>query len=206
LSKDTWLGWYSDRKVEEGVAAFSRFIREQGARTVLDFGCGTGRHTVYLAELGFHVFGFDWSEASVAVTRKELDRRGLGADLAVWDMNNTPLPYPDSCFDAVIAVRVLQHAFVEAIRKSAREIGRITRKGGRLYVEVPTYERVTKQKQEGITFKEYEDGTLVPLAGDEVGIPHHFFRKEDLAPLFGMFSTDAVTEAPQHLCLTATRI
>jgi len=206
LSRDTWLGWYADRKVEEGVVAFSGFIREQGAKTVLDFGCGTGRHTVYLAELGFHVSGFDLSEASVAVARRELTRRGLEADLAVWDMNKIPLPYADSCFDAVIAVRVLQHTFLEAIRRMTLEIGRITRKGGHLYVEVPTYERATMQKQKGITFKEYDDGTLVPLAGDEVGIPHHFFRKEELPPLFGAFSINAVTEASAHFCLTATKV
>lgn len=203
MSKDTWVGWYADRRVEPGVAALAEILKEKRAATVLDFGCGTGRHTVYLSKLGFSVSGFDWSEASIEVAKKELQREGLDAHLSVWDMNQTPLPYPDKYFDAVLAVRVFHHAYAEQVRRSTAEIGRITKPGGHLYVEVPTFGRFRSEKEKGVEFDEPEPGTYLPRGGDEVGIPHHFFRKEELVSLFRQFTPTHLQETEDHLCLTA---
>jgi len=75
------------------VGAVAKTMREANMSKVLDFGCGTGRHTVYLANMGFEVYGFDRSEAAIGRARLELAKHGLGANLRVWDMNETPLPY-----------------------------------------------------------------------------------------------------------------
>ena len=205
MSKDTWLGWYSDRRVEPGVATLAAILKEDGSSRVLDFGCGTGRHTVYLSRLGFDVFGFDWSEASVEATRKELMKEGLSANLSVYDMNQTPLPYPDIYFDAVLAVRVFHHAFAGQIARSASEIGRITKSRGHLYVEVPNFGRLQSERRKGIKFDEPEPGTFVPTGGDEVGVPHHFFTKEELVSLFRQFTPHSMQETSDHICLTAIR-
>lgn len=205
LSKDTWLGWYADGRIEPGVAALAEILKENLTARVLDFGCGTGRHTVYLSKLGFSVFGFDWSEASIEAARKELQREGLEAHLSVWDMNQTPLPYPDKYFNAVLAVRVFHHAYTEQVRRSATEIGRITKRGGYLYVEVPTFGRLQSEKKKGVEFYEPEVGTFVPRGGEEAGIPHHFFRKEELVSLFRQFTLTHLEETQDHLCLTAAR-
>ncbi len=62
MSKDSWVEWYSDRRVEENVVDLAKVLREKGASRILDFGCGTGRHTVYLARMTFDVYGFGfWS-------------------------------------------------------------------------------------------------------------------------------------------------
>ena len=108
MSKDAWLNWYPEREVEEGVVRFSRLLKESGSSRVLDFGCGTGRNTVYLARLGFETHGFDWSEAAVAAAKQELSRAGLGADLRVWDMNETPYPYSDAKRCASVIIRVIR--------------------------------------------------------------------------------------------------
>src|SRR5439155_359783 len=72
MSKDAWLDWYRDKRVEECVVDFGRMFKEAAATRILDFGCGTGRNTVYLVRVGFEVYGFDWSEAAVAATKQEL--------------------------------------------------------------------------------------------------------------------------------------
>lgn len=130
MSKDAWLNWYQDREVEEGVVRFSRLLKEDGSSRILDFGCGTGRNTVYLAGLGFETHGFDWSGASIETAKQELSRAGLSADLSVWDMNETPLPYTDSYFDAVLVMRVMHHTYAERVKRIAAEIARLTKSGG----------------------------------------------------------------------------
>ena len=205
MSKDSWLEWYKDRRIEEGVAAVAKIIREANMSKVLDFGCGTGRHTVYLASMGFEVYGFDWSKAAIGRTRLELLKHELKASLRVLDMNETPLPYADSFFDAVIAVRVFHHTYIEKIGRIASEIERITRSGGVLYAEVPTYEEAMRLKLEGPRSEEIEPGTFVPLGGDEAGIPHHHFKRHELLRLFPRFTRLNLEEKDEHLCFTATR-
>ncbi len=45
------------------------FLRSTGTGRVLDLGCGTGRHTAYLARNGFEVLGCDSSEAALHIAR-----------------------------------------------------------------------------------------------------------------------------------------
>jgi trans-aconitate methyltransferase len=49
VGKDAWLDWYKERKVEPAVVDFARLLKNARATRVLDFGCGTGRNTIYLA-------------------------------------------------------------------------------------------------------------------------------------------------------------
>ena len=203
--KDTWLEWYKDGKVEDNVVQLAKELLEARARKVLDFGCGTGRHTLYLARLGFDVYGFDWSEAAITICKQQLAEQGLSANLTIWDMNDTRLPYNDDFFDAVVAVRVLHHTFVQSIGRIASEIARITRSGGYLYVEVPTYEEAIQQKLEGIRSDEPEPGTFIPLEGEEVGVPHHHFRLDEMLELFPDFDTRSLEERNGHYCLTGIR-
>jgi SAM-dependent methyltransferase len=126
MSKDSWLSWYQVRRVERGVADLASRLTDTGPSRILDFGCGTGRHTVYLARMDFDVFGFDWSGAAIEIAKRELANQKLEAYLQIWDMNNTPLPYKDSFFDVVISVRVLHHTFGDKIKRIASFLQQLT--------------------------------------------------------------------------------
>ena len=204
--KDTWLDWYKDRRMEDGVAPLVGRLLEAKARRVLDFGTGTGRHTTYLAKIGFDVYGcFDWSQAAITAAKEELAKNGLTAVLRVWDMNDTPLPYDDSFFDAVVAVKVLHDAYFQKILQITSEIQRITRSGGFAYVVSPTYDKVMKQKQQGMSFDEPEPGTFISLNGNEIGIPHHHFRRNEMFQLLGNFRIISFEERDEHFCFTGTK-
>ncbi len=47
------------------------------------------------------------------------------------------LPYEDAFFDAVVSVQVIHHADIATIRQVVREIGRVLKRGGFLFVTVP---------------------------------------------------------------------
>jgi len=203
MIKDTWLDWYQDRQVDESVVSIAELLKQKGASKVLDFGCGTGRHIVYLAKMGFDVYGLDWSGASVNIARKELSEKGLHAELRVWDMNETPLPYDGSFFDGVLSIRVFHHTLIEKIRMIASEIQRITKKGGFIYVEVPSWNENGKIENPDVV--EIEPRTLIWSKGIEAHVPHHHFLRNELIGLFQQCTVSNVENKDRHFCLTLVR-
>ncbi len=203
MSKDTWLDWHQDRHVDNSVASLAAILKQHGASKILDFGCGTGRHTIYLARLGFDVYGIDWSEKAIEIAKKELSENRLTANLKVWDMIDTPLPFNDSFFDGVIAVRVFHHTFSKKIRLITSEVRRITRKDGYIYVEVPSWRDGEKiQNPDAI---EVEPRTLIWSKGKEAHVPHHHFLKSELLELFQDCSVLSLDENNGHFSLTLVR-
>lgn len=67
---------------------------------ILDVGCGTGRHSVELAQRGFQVTGLDFSPGMLAVAREKASRHGVSVDLIEADATEFSL----SGFDAAICV------------------------------------------------------------------------------------------------------
>ena len=66
--------------------AIARLASERNlAGPVLDAGCGTGEHALYLASLGLAVFGVDVAETAIAVARAKARDRGVEVEFAVTD-------------------------------------------------------------------------------------------------------------------------
>jgi len=174
-----------------------QLLKERGARAILDLGSGTGRHVVYLARSGFSVFGLDNSPEAMRLTRQWLADEGLEADLQRQSMAEK-LPYEDAFFDAVVSVQVIHHADKATIEKVVREISRVLKRGGLLFVTVP------KLMNQGGRFEQVEPGTFIPLDGLERGLPHHYFTPDELRELFVEFDIiDLHLDAFDHYCLSA---
>ena len=73
---------------------------------VLDLGCGTGRHTAWLAESGARVTAVDFSAKMLESARRKV--RGTDVRFVVHDLHD-PLPLEDASFDAVVSGLVLEH-------------------------------------------------------------------------------------------------
>ena len=70
--------------------------------SVLDVGCGPGRHALELADRGYDVVGVDISETFIGIAAAEADRRGLtNARFEVADGRSLRF---DARFDAVISL------------------------------------------------------------------------------------------------------
>ena len=95
-------------------------------RDVLDLGCGTGRHTAWLAEAGARVTAVDFSAGMLEEARRKVPSgsvRFIAHDL------HQPLPLGDATFDAVVSGLVLEHlrdlpAFFAEARRVLRPAGR----------------------------------------------------------------------------------
>jgi SAM-dependent methyltransferase len=174
-------------------------LQEHGCRHVVDLGCGSGRHSVFLAQRGFDVIGIDSSPSALELARNWHADERLPARLVRADMR-LPLPLISRVCDAVISTQVIHHARLATVRGTAREIARILRPGGVLFVSVPSRTVVEE------TFLEVEPSTFVPTTGKEAGLPHHIFSADELASLFPGFDVLELYEIGDWiLTLLATR-
>ncbi len=87
-----------DRKFLPGTAQEIEFIiRELGVssgQSVLDLGCGAGRHSIELASLGIHVTGVDISPRMLDEARKRVKARNVEVDFVLQD-----LLFLEECFE-----------------------------------------------------------------------------------------------------------
>jgi SAM-dependent methyltransferase len=180
----------------EDMSGIISALKEKGARTILDLGSGSGRHVVFLARNGFSVFGLDNSPEGTRIAKNWLEHEGLSADFHVQEMT-APLPYPDIFFDAVISIQVIHHARPLTIKRIVKEVARVLKKDGFVFMTVP------KEKTQAKEFMEIEPCTFIPLDGPEKGLPHYYFTPEKLDNFFIGFSiTDIHQDSTGHYCLS----
>jgi tellurite methyltransferase len=157
------------RDAHQAVVEFVPELRTAGARRVLDLGCGTGRHTVYLANQGFDVWACDISTRGLAHTRQWLTTEGLTAHLQSSDM--TALPYRDGAFDGLVSIFVIYHGPLSDVQRTVAEIHRVLRPGSlALLTLISTRAGSYRRGQE------VEPDTFIRKSGDDTGVLHHYFN------------------------------
>ncbi len=113
------------------VDNLSRSIKIKG--TALDVGCSSGGQSFILEKAGFDVIGMDRSDNGLKKARVWAKEIGSKARFELGDA--VDLSYKDESFDLVLASEVLEH--IDDNKKAAREIYRITKKGGHIIYTLP---------------------------------------------------------------------
>ena len=111
--------------------------------TVLDLGCGEGRHAFEAYRRGARVVAVDRGVSEVGTTKRWLGAiaaAGEAPDGARYEVvrgDLLALPFPDASVDRVIASEVLEHIPDDATAMA--EIARVLKPGGWVAVTVPRY-------------------------------------------------------------------
>jgi ubiquinone/menaquinone biosynthesis C-methylase UbiE len=180
-----WEKIYKERgdlgyEVLPRIRRASGLFRSRGFQRVLDLGCGTGRHSLFLAKQGFDVYATDMSPTAVKIAGEKAAALELkNVHFQQHDMRD--MPFEDSFFDAVICTWTLHHGTLVQIQRTVDEVHRVLTPGGIFVTDIPS--TTTAGYKIG---KEIEKNTLIGKKSEE-DVPHHYSTREEIYTLFSGF-------------------
>lgn len=147
-----------------GLNAALRWICE-GAKSVLDFGCGNGSLLFDCALLGTkrHA-GIDLSERAVETASRRSRRMPVGEYTFTQGGAEALLPFSDESFDVVILSNILDNLYPDDAETVIRQCARILKPGGRTLVKLNPFLAPEQIEQWHITVIEgdlLDDGLLL---------------------------------------------
>ncbi|MCG3136926.1 MAG: Ubiquinone biosynthesis O-methyltransferase [Phycisphaerae bacterium] len=160
---DRWATIYDDEKnplvlIEESVV--QRWLANVPGQMIADVGCGTGRHSWWLAQRGARIDAFDGSTGMLAIARRKC------ADWPVTfhqHMLPDPLPAEDDTYDVVLLALVADH--LDDLMGACCELQRVAKPGGEIIITMLH----PAMNLKGITarFTDPADGSEVRVAAYE---------------------------------------
>lgn len=143
-----WKGHQQD--IDDTYSTGGRLVREVLAdgpvagQRVMEIGAGSGRDLLELARRGARGIVLDYSPASLRLVKQQAEAQGVRVMFVQADA--TRMPFRDGAIDVSFHQGLLEH-FRDPM-PLLRENARITRRGGRVLVDVPqTYHVYTLMKQ-----------------------------------------------------------
>ena len=110
-----------------GERGRERVVEKLGSGTVLDVACGTGTLLALAAGKGLKCYGLDLSAGMLAQARRKVPAAKIER------ASYYRLPFPDNCFDYVVATNALSGEFIDA-KSVLAEMIRVCKNGGAIYI------------------------------------------------------------------------
>jgi cyclopropane fatty-acyl-phospholipid synthase-like methyltransferase len=163
---------------------------------VLDLGCGTGRHALFLAREGFRADACDVSRPGLEALRQAAAAQGL--DVPTLHATAADLgAYGDATFDAVVCFGVLYYMALDEAARAIAEVRRVLKPGGLFLCVTRTTEDGRRAHATPLGPHAWRIDALAPGAPStfELGMPMLFL---EAAALEGLFA-GLVLEAVDHM-------
>lgn len=121
-------------------------------QVVVDFGCGIGRLTAPLAELGFDVVGVDSSQQMLDAAAARLKEMGVKARLVRSDGKDLVRCLGKKKPVLIVARAVLIHHSAEDVGRLLHSMARALRKGGVIVADLPLGSNGERDSWIGVTW------------------------------------------------------
>lgn len=166
------------------VARVVDLVRESGARTVIEVGCGDGWNCGQLAAAGFDVVGVDWSQNGVDHAKRLVPN----AAFFCGDVKSPEFKSQfNDLFEACIFVEVLEHIPPDECIEALRNVRDLVQPGGRIVLTTPStnfpntnpshYRHFTQKMLEDLV-AQTDDLKIVGIEGyGDVEAEHRHWRK-----------------------------
>jgi ubiquinone/menaquinone biosynthesis C-methylase UbiE len=186
MQKRDWESIYRQRgdlkfRVLSKIVRASRLFETRNYKKILDVGCGTGKHSIYLAKKGFSVYATDISPTGIDIARRKARSLGL-TNIHFKQHDMVTIPFVDGFFDAVVCTWAIYHGTLEQIQKTVSEIYRVLKPDGTVVTDFLSV--LTESYRSG---REIEKNTFIGDKYQEEDVPHHYATREELTQLFSEF-------------------
>lgn len=178
IHKSQEWGKYPSEDIIRFVAR-NYYNKERKNIKILDFGCGAGASTWYLAREGFDTYAFDGSASAVTKAKAYLAKENLEAHFEVADALD--ISYENNFFDCIIDSAVVYANTIKNITDMYKKIYDLLVPAGKLFA-TGLFTPNTAGYGTGIlleknTFKDLTEGALAGRG------TVHFFEKEEILEL-----------------------
>jgi SAM-dependent methyltransferase len=155
-------------------------LKLRGCIKVLDLGCGFGKWSIALSEVGFEVTAVDLAQAAIDWLRKWTHCENLTIETVVSSPQSYCRP---EFFDAVICKSVLDHMPLEDAACSMSNIVASLKTGGVCYLSFDGHET-----EDPALLETLSDGTRRYTAGKRRGMLWRFYSDDEIRSLCALLN------------------
>ena len=111
------------------------FMKPAKGLKLLDIGSHRGGYSIYFAKQGYKVTGLEISQDRITTSRRASEKYGLNIEFVLGDARN--MQFKDNTYNVVMLSNVIEH--IKGTKGLLKEIYRIMKPGGILYIQFPPY-------------------------------------------------------------------
>jgi SAM-dependent methyltransferase len=216
--EQAWEEEYRSKKMlspsllpQADVVRFSRWLKKdkkkQGAPldmeevTVLDLGSGTGRNSLYYAQQGAKVTGYEISATALAMAEKSARHAELPVTFEKRDIG-VAFQLPSASFDIVLDVTSSNSLNDDERKIYVKEVTRVLKSGGYLFVRALSLEGDPHAKK---LVEQYPAGNPDTYKHPDLGIIEKVFSRQTFTDTYAPYFKIALLERISHYPLVAGR-
>ena len=144
---DRFVSWSGRLAIE--MPFLEHKLRETGARRVLDAACGTGMHSIALAQVGFETAGADLSAGMISRARENAESAGLDIPFKAAGFGDLTAAFGSESFDALLCLgNSLPHLLTpELLFESLTDFASCLKPGGLIVIQNRNFDAVMAARQ-----------------------------------------------------------
>jgi ubiquinone/menaquinone biosynthesis C-methylase UbiE len=151
-----------EQRFEAERPVLRSLVEHYAITTALDAGCGTGFHSLVLAQLGVHVTAVDISSEMLAALRRHSEELKVSVRAVQADFGNIP-DVLTTRFDAVFCLgNSLVHFFSEdEVRQALRAFASVLKPKALVVIQLLNYDRILSERTAILATREVEGTKFV---------------------------------------------
>jgi len=193
--KNAWDREYRNPKLVTGkedpqadTLRFFKFLKKDQKyrvedRVFLDLGCGTGRNSNYLAEMGNKVIGIEISNVALILAKRRADELGIKVDYRLGDIG-AKYDIKDDFVDVILDVTSSNSLDEKGREVYLEEMNRVLRTGGYIFVRALCKDgnKNVKNLLKMSPGKEYDTYVM-----KDINLTERVFSREDFVKMYSKY-------------------